>query len=54
VTKPIRSYPEEQRAKVVERRLRGKTGGLGYLSAVEAKKHMEKAVAKEKAKVEET
>lgn len=46
MTKPIRSYPEGERAKVIARRLKEKKGGLGYLSAVDA-------VQKGKVKVEE-
>ena len=38
MSKPIKSYPREQRASVIERRLREKKGGLGYWSAVDAKK----------------
>ena len=53
MTKSIKSYPESERPKVVARRLKSKTGGLGYVSAVEAEKHMAKAVATAK-KADET
>lgn len=33
MSEAIRKYPEGQREAVVARRLKGKTGGLGYLSA---------------------
>ena len=52
MTKPIKSYPEAERPKVIARRLKNKTGGLGYLSAVEAEKKMKKLVANEQAKEE--
>lgn len=45
MSKPIRSYPKDEQKKVVERRIQGKTGGLGYLSALayfEWKKNQEK------------
>jgi hypothetical protein len=35
MSKPIRSYPEGERKAVVARRLASKTGGLGYLAAVD-------------------
>lgn len=38
MSKPIKSYPREQRASVIERRLKEKSGGLGYWSAVDAQK----------------
>ena len=34
MSKAIRSYPKEEQHKVVQRRINGKTMGLGYLSAV--------------------
>jgi hypothetical protein len=33
MSKGIRSYPESIRDQVVQRRMRSKTGGLGYLAA---------------------
>lgn len=35
MSKPIRSYPESERAKVVARRLQNKTGGCGYWAAID-------------------
>ena len=40
MSKPIKSYPRDQRAAVIERRLKEKKGGLGYWSAVDAKKQL--------------
>lgn len=34
MSRAIRSYPVEQQKAVVERRLRNKTGGLGYFAAL--------------------
>jgi len=34
MSKPIRSYPESERYFVAKRRVDGRHGGLGYLSAV--------------------
>jgi hypothetical protein len=34
MSKPIRSYSESERTNVALRRVKGNTGGLGYLSAV--------------------
>ena len=36
MTRSIRSYPEWQRREVIRRRLRDKTGGLGYQAALDA------------------
>jgi hypothetical protein len=38
MTKAIASYPKAEQGKVIARRLEKETGGLGYLSAVEAQK----------------
>ena len=38
MTKAIVSYPKDKQGEVVARRLASVTGGLGYLSAVEAEK----------------
>jgi hypothetical protein len=38
MSKPIKSYPREQRASVIERRLKEKKGGIGYWAAVDAQK----------------
>ena len=35
MSKSLKSYPESKRAEVVSRRLRNKTGGLGYLAALD-------------------
>jgi len=40
MTKSIASYPEHQRAAVIARRLKNKTGGSGYHSAVAAAKEL--------------
>lgn len=37
MSKGISSYPVKDRKKVVERRLKNKTGGLGYLGALDYK-----------------
>jgi hypothetical protein len=34
MSKPISSYPESERTQVALRRVKGNTGGIGYLSAV--------------------
>lgn len=34
MSKSIRSFPKSEQAAVARRRVAGKTGGLGYLSAV--------------------
>lgn len=36
MTKAISSYPESERKAVIERRLRTKSGGSGYLAALKA------------------
>lgn len=36
MTKPISSYPEDQRRRVIERRLKTKSSGSGYWAAVQA------------------
>lgn len=36
MTKAIKSYKGAEKDAVIARRIRGKTGGLGYISAVEA------------------
>ena len=36
MSKAIRSYPEGERKVVINRRLKNKTGGLGYLAAQDA------------------
>lgn len=36
MTKPISSYPEDQQRRVIERRLKTKSGGSGYWAAVQA------------------
>jgi hypothetical protein len=36
VSKSIRSYPESERQRVIVRRLKGNTGGLGYWAAIDA------------------
>lgn len=38
MAKAIRSYPKQDQKNVINRRLQNATGGLGYLSAVEAEK----------------
>jgi hypothetical protein len=38
MTKAIVSYPDNERAAVIARRLKGKSGGLGYVSAVAAER----------------
>ena len=45
MTKCIKSFPESERRDVINRRIKGNSGGLGYVSAVEA-------VEKSKIKVE--
>lgn len=42
MTKALRSYPEKERAEVAKRRIEKKSGGLGYLSAVDFFKHPKK------------
>jgi hypothetical protein len=37
LSKPIRSYPKEQQAHVIKRRLVEQSLGLGFVSALEAK-----------------
>jgi len=41
MSKSIRSYPEGERKAVVARRLASKTGGLGYLAAVDYQRRKE-------------
>jgi hypothetical protein len=36
MSKPISSYPKAKQGKVVSSRLNSKTGGLGYLAALDA------------------
>jgi hypothetical protein len=36
MTRAIKSYKGDEKTAVIARRIRGKTGGLGYLSAVES------------------
>jgi len=45
VTIPIRAYPERQQESVARRREREAMGGLGYLSAKDAVKKIERAEA---------
>jgi len=45
MTKAIGSYPEVERKNVVARRIAGKTGGLGFLAALD----YENGVARRKA-----
>jgi hypothetical protein len=35
MTKALSSYPENERHNVARRRIQGKSGGLGYLAAVD-------------------
>jgi hypothetical protein len=39
MTKPLSTYPEDQRKKVRNRRLAGDTMGLGYWGAFDALRH---------------
>jgi hypothetical protein len=48
MTKAIVSYPKEEQGKVISSRLNQKTGGLGYLSAVDADYKLRMQVAREK------
>ena len=54
MTKPLSSYPEEKRKEIAARRVRNKTLGLGYLSAVAYLARIGKTVIAEKKKEEET
>lgn len=38
MTKTLKSFKGEEKAKVIKRRIAGKTGGLGYLSAISAER----------------
>jgi hypothetical protein len=53
MTKPIRSYPEETRKAVASRRVAAKTGGLGYLAAVDYVSHQARQAALQAAKAAE-
>ena len=46
MSKPIKSYSDSEKKAVIARRINSKSGGLGYISAVEAEK---KIAAKVKA-----
>jgi len=48
MTKPIRSYPDFLKKEVIIRRIKNKTGGLGYLSALDAAKKIGLNVKEEK------
>ena len=37
MTKPIKSFPKSEQSIVISRRLKNKTDGLGYASALEAR-----------------
>lgn len=39
MTKPLCSFPENERGNVASRRIRGETKGLGYWSAVNYENH---------------
>lgn len=41
MAKSLRSMSSEERSRAIERRLKNKTGGLGYWAAVDAKKKTE-------------
>lgn len=43
MSKGLASYPENERARVVERRLKQKSGGNGYLAAVDYQARKPKA-----------
>ncbi len=47
MTRAIRSYSEYERREVIKRRLLAKTGGLGYLAALEAAKYNKVSVPQE-------
>lgn len=49
MSKALRRYPDHEEAAVISRRLAGKTMGLGYWAAVDARKRREevKEVKKE-------
>jgi hypothetical protein len=47
MTKAIASYPKSEQGKVIATRLASKTGGLGYLSAVEAEYRNRMAAVRE-------
>jgi hypothetical protein len=48
MTKAIASYPQAEQGKVISSRLNQKTGGLGYLSAVDADYKLRMQAAREK------
>lgn len=50
MSKPIRSFPKSVQADVIDRRIAGNTGGLGYLSAVEALEHIKRQAEQEAVK----
>jgi hypothetical protein len=55
MTRALRSYPPEERKEVVKRRLLKKSGGLGYLAALDyGKPHPKKDKKVEQAPVVET
>lgn len=42
---PIQRWPKDQRAAVVQRRLKEQHGGLGYWAAVDAQRRLAEAAA---------
>ena len=49
MSKPLIRYSGKALKDTIARRLKAKTGGLGYWSAVEAQAHIDRAEAKKKA-----
>lgn len=41
MSKPIRSYPQQDQAKVIARRIKGDAKGLGTVSAIAAQKRLD-------------
>lgn len=53
MTKAIRRFPESERRDVINRRIKGNTGGLGYVSAIDAAEKTKIKVEKSSTKTTE-